>query len=111
MRTNKETPARKAIVVLHPDDNIAVITRALKAGEVLLVNGEAITIARNIPMGHKISLRPIHKGEKVMKHGAPIGSALCPIEPGEHVHMQNLASDYIPAHQRGSSGLSDSGTS
>jgi hypothetical protein len=62
-------------------------------------------------MGHKIAFRPIQKGEKVMKYGASIGSALCTIEPGEHVHIQNLASDYIPAHLRNSSGSPDSGTS
>ena len=55
-------------------------------------------------MGHKIALRRIHSGEKVIKFGAAIGSAAATIEAGEHVHLHNLRSDYIPAHDRSVTG-------
>ena len=33
--------------------------------------------------------------EKVLKYGLPIGSATRDIAAGEHVHVQNMKSDYI----------------
>ena len=35
---------------------------------------------------------------------APIGAAVRRIEAGEHVHLHNLRSDYIPAHDRSATG-------
>jgi hypothetical protein len=40
-------------------------------------------------------VQAIAQGEKVLKYGLPIGSATRDIEAGEHVHVQNLKSDYI----------------
>lgn len=51
-------------------------------------------------LGHKIALRRIEAGEKVVKYGAPIGSATRRIEPGEHAHLHNLKSDYLPTWTR-----------
>lgn len=51
-----------------------------------------------VATGHKIALQPIAAGQKVLKYGAPIGSATRPIEPGEHVHTHNLKSDYLPTY-------------
>jgi len=43
--------------------------------------------------GHKYAIRPIAPGENVIKYGMPIGHARVRIEPGEHVHTHNLASN------------------
>ncbi len=43
--------------------------------------------------GHKYAIRPIAPGENVIKYGMPIGHAKVRIEPGEHVHTHNLASN------------------
>lgn len=40
--------------------------------------------------GHKYAVREIAEGENVIKYGQPIGSAVCRIRKGEHVHTQNL---------------------
>ena len=40
-------------------------------------------------------MRAIAEGEKVLKFGVPIGSAVRAILPGEHVHVHNIKSDYI----------------
>ena len=44
----------------------------------------------NLDNGHKYAIRPIKKGENVIKYGAPIGHATCDIAVGEHVHSHNL---------------------
>ena len=44
----------------------------------------------DIPAGHKVALRAIAAGERVVKYGFPIGVATKPIAPGEWVHVHNL---------------------
>jgi (2R)-sulfolactate sulfo-lyase subunit alpha len=53
-------------------------------GDFRLVSREAV------PLGHKIALRDIKKGEKVVEYGEVIGAATKPIGAGEHVHTHNL---------------------
>src|SRR5262249_29928844 len=43
-----------------------------------------------VGLGHKLALRPIHKGEPVLKYGQIIGFASADIAPGSHVHVHNV---------------------
>lgn len=52
--------------------------------------GVLITPREGVPAGHKIALRPILKGEKVIKYGCPIGIAQSDIQAGEWIHSHNL---------------------
>ena len=84
------------LISLHPNDNVAVALCDLKAGQVVtLSDGRALTLLEDIDFGHKVAVQAIDKGEKVLKYGLPIGSATRDIEAGEHVHVQNMKSDYI----------------
>jgi altronate dehydratase small subunit len=91
----------RRVLILADQDNVAVATTALEAGEQIVVVGETLEIALPIAMGHKIALCPIAAGERVIKYGAPIGSATQAIAAGEHVHVHNLKSDYLPTFERG----------
>ena len=86
------------LLLLHDDDNVFVLRAAIDAGETVLVGGMPVVIGARIGMGHKLARRPIAEGEKVLKYGAPIGSATRSIAPGEHVHLSNLKSDYTATH-------------
>ncbi len=83
------------ILHLASEDNIGVATGALPAGTVVTVGAYTITTATDIALGHKIALHAIATGAKILKYGAPIGSAAQPIAAGEHVHSHNLKSDYL----------------
>jgi len=83
---------------LSPQDNIGVVTQTIEAGEKVLIAGRPIRLSRRIPTGHKLALSPVAAGEKVLKYGAPIGSAICDIQPGDYVHTHNLQSDYLPTY-------------
>ena len=43
-----------------------------------------------MPIGHKIALADIKKGDTVSKYGQDIGKAVADIAKGEHVHVHNL---------------------
>ena len=86
------------LILLAPEDNCLAVAASLPAGTELSIEGEAIRLDRAIGIGHKLARRPIASGEKVLKYGAVIGSATAPIARGGHIHLHNLASDYIPTY-------------
>ena len=92
------TPA-SALIVLHPDDNVAVARFALPAGaRIARSDGSDLRVAAPIDAGHKVALRPIGRGDLVLKYGQPIGVATMPIEGGDHVHGHNVEMpDAMPA--------------
>lgn len=81
----------RAVLQVNPDDSVAVALRALTAGETLVVAGRPIVVAADLPLGHKIAVRPLEAGEQVTKYGQSIGRATAAIRTGEHVHVHNLA--------------------
>lgn len=85
---------------LHAADNVLTVIRTLEAGETFDLDGARAQVAARLPIGHKVAARGIAAGEKVIKYGAPIGSATQAIAAGEHVHTHNLRSDYLPTWLR-----------
>lgn len=73
------------------DDDVATALRPLNAGETVDVEGVAIRVAADIPQGHKIALHALAKGDAVYKFGWPFGVATQSIGVGDHVHVQNVA--------------------
>ena len=84
-----ESKAKRALRI-HPADDVAVALVALAAGESLDVDGVTVTLAEDVPAGHKVALHDIAKDADVVKYGQPIGKAKCDIFAGAHVHVQNL---------------------
>lgn len=84
-------------------DAVGVAVEEIPAGE--RVTGMAlrdrsvceVTVRDPIPLGHKLALRPIARGERVIEYGEVIGEALAAIAPGQHVHVHNLRSVRWPA--------------
>lgn len=97
-----ESRAREAIdprlLKLAPEDNVAAATTTIEAGESITLDGRLVAVPARVPTGHKVAVAPIAAGGKVIKYGAPIGSATQDIAPGEYVHTHNLASDYLPTY-------------
>ena len=88
------------LLLLHPDDNIVVARRDIAAGERVELDGESFSIPFAVELGHKLARRAIDANTRVLKYGAPIGSMRVNVARGEHVHMHNLKSDYIPSTTR-----------
>ncbi|MGL4810420.1 MAG: UxaA family hydrolase [Beijerinckiaceae bacterium] len=86
------------LILLDASDNVAVVCSRIGAGATFNLPEGACTAAVALAIGHKVAVRPIAAGEKILKYGAPIGSALCGIARGEHVHVHNVRSDYTPTH-------------
>jgi hypothetical protein len=85
-----------AAIRLSPLDNIVVLARSVEAGTTFEVDGHSLTASMPLGLGHKLAFRPIAAGETILKYGVSIGSATRAIAPGEHVHLHNMQSDYLP---------------
>ena len=79
-----------ALLHLDPRDDVAVALRPLAAGERLEADGRTITLAEDVPDGHKVALRAMQAGETVRKYGWPIGQLTENVAEGAHVHTHNL---------------------
>ncbi len=84
-------------LVHSPKDNVGVVVvEGLKAGTDMLgviteVDKTAhVTAKHDIPIGHKVALKDLKKGDTVMKYGEDIGKMVADAKKGEHVHVHNL---------------------
>jgi len=85
-------------LLLSPDDNCLIAAARLEAGETVEIEGERVTLAKAIDLGHKIARRALAKDEKVLRYGAPIGHVTEAVARGAHLHTHNLESDYLPTY-------------
>lgn len=86
-------------LVHDPEDMVGVAVANIEAGET--VTGKIqdsdktleVKSVSNIPLGHKIALKDIANGERVIKYHIVIGKAVADIKAGEHVHTHNLKTE------------------
>jgi altronate dehydratase small subunit len=86
------------LILLSPEDNCLIAGARLDAGTEVEIEGERVTLARTIDLGHKVARGAISKDEKVLRYGAVIGHVTEDVARGEHLHTHNLESDYIPTY-------------
>jgi altronate dehydratase small subunit len=83
----------KALVMNEADNTVTAIND-LHSGQIVsvLIGDKRVNVilAEDIPFGHKFALKPIAKGDQVIKYGASIGLATDDISTGMHVHSHNL---------------------
>ena len=46
--------------------------------------------ASDIPIGHKLAIKPMQQGDTVIKYGTDIGKVIADITVGEHTHVHNI---------------------
>ena len=84
-------------VVHDEEDSVGVIVvEGVKAGDELIgwVMDQDTDIkfkaANDIPIGHKLAIKSLKKGDTVIKYSTDIGKVVANIGTGEHVHVHNI---------------------
>jgi len=105
MENSNTTPIQDlehaTLIRLSPDDNVLIAIRNLAAGTEINIDGTKHILTTTVGLGHKIAAQPIEAQEKIIKCHVSIGSAKRPIQQGEHIHLHNMKSDYLPTYDRG----------
>ena len=85
------------LLVHDKKDNVGVVVvEGLKANTDMLCVVTADNSSFNlkstmdVPIGHKVALTDIKKGDTIWKYGQDIGIAKAKIGKGEHVHVHNV---------------------
>lgn len=84
--------------VVHEEKDSAgvIVVEGVKSGQELtgwvMVNDKTIKMKAlsDIPIGHKLALKDIKKGDTITKYGHDMGKAVADIKPGEHLHVHNV---------------------
>jgi (2R)-sulfolactate sulfo-lyase subunit alpha len=80
-------------------DQVGVAVRDVASGEKLegwVMEDDStvsVTAKKDIPLGHKVAIAGVKKGDRVIKYGQSIGRATEDIEVGDHVHTHNLKTE------------------
>ena len=77
-------------IKINKDDNVAVALKPIAQGTTIDVAGTSVTMLEDIPQGHKFAVKPIKKGDAVIKYGFRIGYAQADVEVGGWIHTHNL---------------------
>lgn len=91
----KPVPLQNVAILVHPDDNVAVVRKLITAGtSVTVSHGKIVEVATAIEPGHRFALRDIAESAHVLQYGQPIGTSLG-ITSGQPVTHDNM-NDHVP---------------
>lgn len=84
--------------VVHDEDDAVgvVVVEGVKAGDELtgwIMDQDReieFNAASDIPIGHKLAIKPLSEGDTVIKYGVDIGRCVSKIGVGEHAHVHNI---------------------
>jgi len=84
-------------VVHDENDSVGVVVvEGVKSGDKLngwiMDQDKSIDMVAksDIPIGHKLAIKPLKSGDTVIKYGVDIGKTIAPVQVGEQTHVQNL---------------------
>lgn len=81
------------LVILNDNDNVAVATADLTAGEVVDIDNHQVKLLADIPVGNKVALKDLDAGDNITKLGSVIGHLTANVSAGQLVNQDNLASN------------------
>ncbi|MBZ9853205.1 UxaA family hydrolase [Mesorhizobium sp. CA13] len=83
-------------IVLHADDDVAVLVEPVEAGAEVTTRGarEGLVLKAGAALqaGHKLALHDLAAGSIIRKYGEAIGRLTAAVAAGDHVHVHNLQS-------------------
>ena len=96
-----ELAERPELLAHSRADGVAVAVQDVGPGRAVVAYLDAdqrseVNVVEAVPLGHKVALVPMAKGDAVTEYGVTIGLALSAIAPGQHVHVHNIGSARWP---------------
>jgi altronate hydrolase len=87
-------------IKIHPDDNVAVALRDLKAGNQISSGETIFLLPEDIRAKHKFTLQSISKGQTLVMYGIVVGTAKINLIQGAAITIQNVGHETSPVIER-----------
>ncbi len=81
------------LIQIDPADNVAIVTEQATKGDIL----EGIILLDNIPQGHKVALKNLNKGERILRYGVTLGFLLSDVLKGSWINENMLSLPDLPS--------------
>lgn len=79
---------------ISPRDNVAIAVNTIPVGSIVKIPGyDEVRTNQEIPLGHKIAILPIAKGDAVVRYGEVICNSAQNIKRGDWVHTHNTVTE------------------
>ena len=97
-----KTVTQRAVLQLHPSDNVLIALRDLRNGEQVEFAGHTIALASDVPAKHKFATEDLSPNTDVFMYGVLVGKATQPIPKGSVLTTRNLRHDALPFREKSS---------
>ena len=81
-------------IFIDPKDFVVTLSGSVEPGDTVVYTDGGVqkeVVAKDsIQIYHKMAVKAVEKGGRVLKYGELIGIASQDIEPGQHVHTHNI---------------------
>jgi altronate hydrolase len=87
----------KAIMQIHPQDNVLVALQDLEMGHTISFNQYTFNLQQAVPAKHKFTISALDAGAEVFMYGVLVGKTTAALAPGTLISTDNLkhaAGDY-----------------
>ena len=93
----QEREAVQSFLKIHPNDNVLVALKDLKAGTSISFDQAEIVVRQDVPSKHKFFIKDLSAGEEVIMYGTLVGKLQCNVLKGElmtTVNTKHAAGNY-----------------
>jgi altronate hydrolase len=90
----------KAVLKLHPDDNVLIALRDLRAGERVEADGHSLPLTSDVSAKHKVVVKEMSPGDPVIMYGVLVGKATKAIPQGSALTVLNIRHDALTFHEK-----------
>ena len=90
----------KAVLKLHPDDNVLIALRDLRQGEQVEADGHSLALTSDVSAKHKLIVKEMSAGDPVIMYGVLVGKATKAIPQGSALSVLNIRHDALTFHEK-----------
>lgn len=90
----------RAVLKLHPDDNVLIALRDLRKGEQVDFSRHSFVLTSDVPAKHKFATTDLTAGAAVLMYGVLVGKATQPIQKGSVLTTRNIRHDALPFREK-----------
>ncbi len=78
------------VLKVHPKDNLLVALTDLVKGEIIIYNGEKVTLLDEVKAKHKFLTTDLKQGEEITMYGVLVGKAQTDLKAGNRITTENV---------------------